>query len=79
MANASFTTPRVLDGAEVQAIGTTIRVEPCEDLIEPTAQSLSRDCYLDANWKPAFGVANGLLWGSHEAGRLYLKGCGDPD
>src|SRR5205814_3619002 len=60
-------------------IGTTICVEPCKYLIEPTAQTFWWHRDPDPHWKPAFGLANGMLCGSHEAARRYVKGCGESD
>src|ERR1700748_2740104 len=79
MANASFTTPRVLNGAENQPSAPQFASSHVKYLIEPTAQSFRWHPDPDPNWKPAFGLANGLLWGSHDAARPYMKGCGESD
>jgi len=43
-------------------IGTTIGVEPCDDLVEAAAESLRRDCDPDPHRKPALGLPSGLLY-----------------
>ena len=50
-------------------IGTTICVQPCVHLTESVAESFGRNADPDANWKPAFGVASGLLCRLHRATR----------
>ena len=40
------------------AIRTAVRVEPRDDLIEPTAQALRRNGDPDADWKPPLGIPN---------------------
>jgi hypothetical protein len=55
MANASLTTPRVLDGVEI--------------LIEPITKSFSRDYNPYPHRKPVLGISNCLLCGPHRANR----------
>jgi hypothetical protein len=52
-----------------RAVGTTIGVEPSDDLIEHTAQAFKRDGDFDPHREPAFGVPNSLPHRSHEAAR----------
>jgi hypothetical protein len=50
-------------------IGTAIRVEACDDLIESTAETFRRNRDPHPDRKPALGIPSSLLCGSHEAVR----------